>query len=77
MLLALQGLGKPALLVHTGQHYDREMSEIFISELGLPEPDIFLGIGSVRTQNRRLVRSWGSRPYCVRGSLTSWSFPAM
>jgi UDP-N-acetylglucosamine 2-epimerase (non-hydrolysing) len=46
VLLALQGLGTPALLVHTGQHYDREMSEIFISELGLPEPDIFLGIGS-------------------------------
>lgn len=46
VLLALQGLGTPALLVHTGQHYDLEMSEIFISELGLPEPDIFLGIGS-------------------------------
>ena len=46
VMLALQEVGTPALLVHTGQHYDREMSDVFISELGLPEPDIFLGIGS-------------------------------
>lgn len=34
------------LLVHTGQHYDREMSQLFFSDLGLPEPDVNLGIGS-------------------------------
>lgn len=34
------------LVVHTGQHYDREMSEIFFDHLGLPEPDFFLGVGS-------------------------------
>jgi len=33
-------------LVHTGQHYDREMSDTFFRELELPEPDIHLGIGS-------------------------------
>ncbi len=34
------------LLVHTGQHYDDEMSAVFIDELELPQPDIFLGVGS-------------------------------
>jgi UDP-N-acetylglucosamine 2-epimerase (non-hydrolysing) len=34
------------LLVHTGQHYDYAMSNIFFKDLGLPEPDVFLGIGS-------------------------------
>jgi UDP-N-acetylglucosamine 2-epimerase (non-hydrolysing) len=34
------------LLVHTGQHYDYEMSKIFFQNLELPEPDIYLGIGS-------------------------------
>jgi len=34
------------MLVHTGQHYDDRMSAIFFAELGLPAPDIALGIGS-------------------------------
>jgi UDP-N-acetylglucosamine 2-epimerase (non-hydrolysing) len=34
------------LLVHTGQHYDREMSAIFLEELGVGDPDRMLGVGS-------------------------------
>ncbi len=34
------------VVVHTGQHYDRAMSEIFFEELGVPEPDHMLGVGS-------------------------------
>ena len=34
------------ILVHTGQHYDHEMSDVFFEELGIPAPDHHLGIGS-------------------------------
>jgi len=34
------------VLVHTGQHYDPQMSAVFFEELGLPEPDYHLGAGS-------------------------------
>ena len=34
------------ILVHTGQHYDRDMSDVFFEELGMPVPDYHLGIGS-------------------------------
>ena len=34
------------VVVHTGQHYDRAMSDVFFEELGVPEPDHTLGVGS-------------------------------
>jgi len=34
------------VLVHTGQHYDENMSSVFFEELGIPEPEYSLGIGS-------------------------------
>src|SRR5688572_7776375 len=32
-------------LVHTGQHYDKKMSDDFFEQLGIPEPDVNLGAG--------------------------------
>jgi len=34
------------LLIHTGQHYDSRMSDIFFRQLNMPEPDMYLGVGS-------------------------------
>jgi UDP-N-acetylglucosamine 2-epimerase (non-hydrolysing) len=36
----------PLRLVHTGQHYDPAMSTVFLTELGIPPPDLSLGVGS-------------------------------
>ncbi len=33
------------VLIHTGQHYDKNMSDVFFEDLGLPKPDVHLGIG--------------------------------
>ncbi len=38
--------GLDALLVHTGQHYDQDMAHSFFQQLGLPRPDVDLGVGS-------------------------------
>ena len=38
--------GFETCLVHTGQHYDQKMSDSFFRDLGIPEPDVNLGVGS-------------------------------
>lgn len=43
---ALAAAGHSEFIVHTGQHYDHGMSGAFFEELGIPEPDVDLGVGS-------------------------------
>jgi UDP-N-acetylglucosamine 2-epimerase (non-hydrolysing) len=45
VLRALSARGLPQRLVHTGQHYDERMSEVFFRQLGLPAPDVDLAVG--------------------------------
>ena len=57
--------GVSTLLVHTGQHYDERMSELFFGDLGIPEPDINLEVGSLShaAQTARVMERF--EPVCV------------
>jgi UDP-N-acetylglucosamine 2-epimerase (non-hydrolysing) len=43
---ALTAAGHEHVIVHTGQHYDALMSDVFFADLGIPDPDVHLGVGS-------------------------------
>ena len=43
---ALRRAGHTEFLIHTGQHYDSAMSQVFFDEMGIPKPDANLGVGS-------------------------------
>ncbi len=43
---ALARSGDEHVIVHTGQHYDSRMSDVFFADLAIPDPDVHLGVGS-------------------------------
>src|SRR5438552_7884014 len=53
--------GHDELLVHTGQHYDDELSTVFVRELGVPPPDRELGLGNGTSteQTARMLAALG------------------
>ena len=55
-----------ALLVHTGQHYDENMSGVFFRELGIQPPDINLGVGSASHAVQTANIMTGFEAVCIR-----------
>jgi UDP-N-acetylglucosamine 2-epimerase (non-hydrolysing) len=66
VILEARRRGLPQVFVHTGQHYDSQMSAIFFEELGMPQPDVYLGVGSGShaEQTARIMRAFEQA--CVR-----------
>lgn len=57
LITAFVQRGMHVFLVHTGQHYDIQMSEVFFQELGIPKPEVNLGVGpgDRRSQTKKIV----------------------
>ena len=77
---ALEERGAQVILVHTGQHYDPAMSDVFFADLGIRRPDHFLGAGSgshavqtgrVMTAFEPLAANWPPDVVVVVGDVNS------
>ena len=64
------------LVVHTGQHYDPRLSDDILSDLGFPEPDVSLGVGSGTHADQTGKVLVGFETCCWSAGLTWWSWPA-
>ncbi len=53
-------------LIHTGQHYDNKMSDVFFEELGIPSPDINLGVGSGTHAEQTAAVMTAFEPICAK-----------
>ena len=62
-------------LVHTGQHYDDRLAGSFFRDLGLPDPDISLnvGSGSHAAQTARILERFEQELYRARSRISWWS----
>jgi UDP-N-acetylglucosamine 2-epimerase (non-hydrolysing) len=71
VLPAARAAGLETVLLHTGQHYDRELSRVFFQELELDEPDVSLGVGSGShaTQTARIMLEFERELSRLRPSL--------
>ena len=58
-------------LVHTGQHYDKNMSDTFFEELGIPQPDVNLGCGGGTQAEQTAHIMVAFEQYLVVGDVTS------
>lgn len=68
---ALAEAGHDHVVVHTGQHYDPRLSDVFFSELGIPAPDVHLGIGS-GTQGRQTAAMIAALEDVLVGEYPDW-----
>jgi UDP-N-acetylglucosamine 2-epimerase (non-hydrolysing) len=80
VLVALDDAGVESVLVHTGQHYDDAMSQVFFEELDIRKPDEYLGVGSgshaeqtarVMTSFEALLGTLGADVVVVVGDVNS------
>jgi UDP-N-acetylglucosamine 2-epimerase (non-hydrolysing) len=60
-----KGTGIEYKLVHTGQHYDEKMSDVFFRELGIPAPDVNLGVGSGSHAKQTAAIMTSFEPVCM------------